>query len=89
MLSVIREGSALNHNVCVCALRPQKDDISVSLYIMPSKNPPNIFCLFVFLHLTPLSFLFQINFFIFIRIIKILMSKLRAHQMRYTDYKFR
>lgn len=31
----------------------------------------------------------QINFFIFIRIIKILMSKLRAHQMRYTDYKFR
>uniref|UniRef100_A0A672HAI3 Glucagon receptor b n=1 Tax=Salarias fasciatus TaxID=181472 RepID=A0A672HAI3_SALFA len=34
-------------------------------------------------------FLFQINFFIFIRIIKILMSKLRAHQMRYTDYKFR
>ncbi|XP_077380765.1 glucagon receptor isoform X3 [Festucalex cinctus] len=30
-----------------------------------------------------------INFFIFIRIIKILMSKLRAHQMRYTDYKFR
>ncbi|KAF3844087.1 hypothetical protein F7725_016135 [Dissostichus mawsoni] len=31
----------------------------------------------------------SINFFIFIRIIKILMSKLRAHQMRYTDYKFR
>ncbi|KAG9337861.1 hypothetical protein JZ751_027512 [Albula glossodonta] len=30
-----------------------------------------------------------INFFIFIRVIKILMSKLRAHQMRYTDYKFR
>lgn len=31
----------------------------------------------------------QINFFIFIRIIKILVSKLRAHQMRYSDYKFR
>lgn len=31
----------------------------------------------------------QINFFIFIRIIQILISKLRAHQMRYTDYKFR
>uniref|UniRef100_A0A8C7JWB9 Glucagon receptor b n=1 Tax=Oncorhynchus kisutch TaxID=8019 RepID=A0A8C7JWB9_ONCKI len=31
----------------------------------------------------------QMNFFIFIRIIKILMSKLKAHQMRYTDYKFR
>lgn len=31
----------------------------------------------------------QINFFIFIRIIQILVSKLRAHQMRYTDYKFR
>ncbi|NXD17973.1 GLR protein, partial [Nothocercus nigrocapillus] len=36
-------------------------------------------------HLPP----FQINFFIFIRIIQILVSKLRAHQMRYTDYKFR
>lgn len=36
-------------------------------------------------HSTPL----QINFFIFIRIIQILVSKLRAHQMRYTDYKFR
>ncbi|CAG01110.1 unnamed protein product, partial [Tetraodon nigroviridis] len=30
-----------------------------------------------------------INFLIFIHIIKILVSKLRAHQMRYTDYKFR
>ncbi|KAJ3600846.1 hypothetical protein NHX12_031821 [Muraenolepis orangiensis] len=29
------------------------------------------------------------NFLIFIHIIKILVSKLRAHQMRYTDYKFR
>ncbi|MEQ2183227.1 hypothetical protein GOODEAATRI_030618 [Goodea atripinnis] len=35
------------------------------------------------------DFSLEINFFIFIRIIKILMSKLRAHQMRYTDYKFR
>lgn len=35
------------------------------------------------------SALLQINFFIFIRIIQILVSKLRAHQMRYTDYKFR
>lgn len=34
-------------------------------------------------------FLSQINFLIFIHIIKILVSKLRAHQMRYTDYKFR
>lgn len=31
----------------------------------------------------------QINFLIFIHIIKILVSKLWAHQMRYTDYKFR
>ncbi|CAB1350240.1 unnamed protein product, partial [Coregonus sp. 'balchen'] len=31
----------------------------------------------------------QINFLIFIHIIKILVSKLRAHQMRYSDYKFR
>lgn len=31
----------------------------------------------------------QVNFVIFVRIIKILVSKLRAHQMRYTDYKFR
>ncbi|CAM9646786.1 unnamed protein product [Lampetra fluviatilis] len=30
-----------------------------------------------------------INFVIFIRILKILISKLRAHQMGYTDYKFR
>ncbi|XP_066560259.1 glucagon receptor isoform X2 [Amia ocellicauda] len=30
-----------------------------------------------------------INFFIFIRIIQILVSKLQSHQMRYTDYKFR
>uniref|UniRef100_A0A3B5AIM6 Gastric inhibitory polypeptide receptor-like n=1 Tax=Stegastes partitus TaxID=144197 RepID=A0A3B5AIM6_9TELE len=30
-----------------------------------------------------------VNFFFFIRIIHILVSKLKAHQMRYTDYKFR
>lgn len=39
--------------------------------------------------LMPHSIPSQINFFIFIRIIQILVSKLRAHQMRYTDYKFR
>ncbi|KAI4832511.1 hypothetical protein KUCAC02_015475 [Chaenocephalus aceratus] len=38
---------------------------------------------------SPILFAYLINFFIFIRIIKILMSKLRAHKMRYTDYKFR
>ncbi|XP_061686974.1 glucagon receptor isoform X2 [Syngnathoides biaculeatus] len=38
---------------------------------------------------SPILAAYLINFFIFIRIIKILMSKLRAHQMRYTDYKFR
>ncbi|XP_072319808.1 glucagon receptor [Eucyclogobius newberryi] len=38
---------------------------------------------------SPILFACLINFFIFIRIIKILMSKLRAHQMRYTDFKFR
>ncbi|KAL1005576.1 hypothetical protein UPYG_G00060860 [Umbra pygmaea] len=38
---------------------------------------------------SPIVFSYLINFFIFIRIIKILMSKLKAHQMRYTDYKFR
>ncbi|XP_078147691.1 glucagon receptor isoform X1 [Centroberyx gerrardi] len=38
---------------------------------------------------SPILFAYLINFFIFIRIIKILMSKLKAHQMRYTDYKFR
>uniref|UniRef100_A0A3B4XRK5 Glucagon receptor b n=1 Tax=Seriola lalandi dorsalis TaxID=1841481 RepID=A0A3B4XRK5_SERLL len=63
--------------------------IFVLPWITSSKNLQNIFCIFVGLHLTPLLFFFQINFFIFIRIIKILMSKLRAHQMRYTDYKFR
>ncbi|KAM9296774.1 glucagon receptor [Gastrophryne carolinensis] len=30
-----------------------------------------------------------VNFLIFLRIIKILVSKMRAHQMRYTDYKLR
>ncbi|XP_062872844.1 glucagon receptor isoform X2 [Trichomycterus rosablanca] len=30
-----------------------------------------------------------VNFFFFIRIIQILISKLKAHQMRYTDYRFR
>uniref|UniRef100_A0A672Z9P7 Glucagon receptor-like n=1 Tax=Sphaeramia orbicularis TaxID=375764 RepID=A0A672Z9P7_9TELE len=38
---------------------------------------------------SPILFACLINFFIFIRIIKILMSKLRAHQLRHTDYKFR
>lgn len=38
---------------------------------------------------TNLVRLSQINFLIFIHIIKILVSKLWAHQMRYTDYKFR
>ncbi|XP_006627747.2 gastric inhibitory polypeptide receptor [Lepisosteus oculatus] len=38
---------------------------------------------------SPILFSILINFFIFIRIIKILVSKLTAHQMRYTDYKFR
>nr|XP_046193292.1 glucagon receptor-like [Oncorhynchus gorbuscha] len=37
----------------------------------------------------PILLAYLMNFFIFIRIIKILMSKLKAHQMRYTDYKFR
>ncbi|TTA69403.1 Glucagon receptor [Bagarius yarrelli] len=38
---------------------------------------------------SPILLAVLINFFIFIRIIKILVSKLRAHQMRYSDYKFR
>ncbi|KAM4530506.1 glucagon receptor isoform 2-T2 [Odontesthes bonariensis] len=37
----------------------------------------------------PILLAVVINFLIFIHIIKILVSKLRAHQMRYTDYKFR
>nr|XP_023656114.1 glucagon receptor-like [Paramormyrops kingsleyae] len=38
---------------------------------------------------SPIVFAVLVNFFIFIRIIRILMTKLKAHQMRYTDYKFR
>nr|XP_057904154.1 glucagon receptor [Doryrhamphus excisus] len=38
---------------------------------------------------SPILVAVLINFLIFIHIIKILVSKLRAHQMRYTDYKFR
>ncbi|KAJ7990316.1 hypothetical protein DPEC_G00299040 [Dallia pectoralis] len=37
----------------------------------------------------PILLAILVNFFIFIRIIQILVSKLKAHQMRYTDYKFR
>ncbi|KAK2833349.1 hypothetical protein Q5P01_017238 [Channa striata] len=38
---------------------------------------------------SPILLAVVINFLIFIHIIKILVSKLRAHLMRYTDYKFR
>ncbi|XP_053309932.1 glucagon receptor [Spea bombifrons] len=38
---------------------------------------------------TPVFIAILINFLIFIRIIQILVSKMRAHQMRYTDFKFR
>ncbi|KAM5308623.1 glucagon receptor isoform 3-T7 [Glossophaga mutica] len=37
----------------------------------------------------PVFLAILINFFIFIRILHILVAKLRAHQMRHTDYKFR
>nr|XP_046197338.1 glucagon receptor-like [Oncorhynchus gorbuscha] len=38
---------------------------------------------------SPILLAYLMNFFIFILIIKILIVKLKAHQMRYTDYKFR
>ncbi|KAM4691576.1 glucagon receptor [Rhinophrynus dorsalis] len=38
---------------------------------------------------SPVFLAILINFLIFVRIIQILVSKMRAHQMRYTDYKFR
>ncbi|XP_005624057.1 glucagon receptor [Canis lupus baileyi] len=37
----------------------------------------------------PVFLAILINFFIFIRVLLILMAKLRARQMRYSDYKFR
>ncbi|XP_072795947.1 glucagon receptor [Vicugna pacos] len=37
----------------------------------------------------PVFLAILINFFIFIRILHVLVAKLRAHQMRYTDYKLR
>lgn len=37
----------------------------------------------------PVFLTLLINFFIFVRILHILVAKLRAHQMRQTDYKFR
>ncbi|XP_039715246.1 LOW QUALITY PROTEIN: glucagon receptor [Pteropus medius] len=37
----------------------------------------------------PVFLAILINFFIFIRILHILVAKLRAHQMRYSDYKLR
>uniref|UniRef100_A0A8D3EFR2 Gastric inhibitory polypeptide receptor-like n=1 Tax=Scophthalmus maximus TaxID=52904 RepID=A0A8D3EFR2_SCOMX len=38
---------------------------------------------------TPILLAILVNFFIFIRILRILVAKLKAHQMRKTDYKFR
>ncbi|CAM9398214.1 unnamed protein product [Lampetra planeri] len=38
---------------------------------------------------TPIHLAILINFIMFIRILKIITSKLRAHQMGYTDFKFR
>ncbi|KAI3354020.1 hypothetical protein L3Q82_018578 [Scortum barcoo] len=38
---------------------------------------------------TPILLATLVNFFIFVRILHILVSKLKAHQMRYSDYKFR
>ncbi|KAM4032911.1 glucagon receptor isoform 2-T3 [Anomaloglossus baeobatrachus] len=38
---------------------------------------------------SPVFLAILINFLIFMRIIQILLSKMRAHQMRYTDYKLR
>ena len=35
------------------------------------------------------TLLTQINFFIFVRIVHLLVAKLRARQMHHTDYKFR
>ncbi|KAI5098973.1 gastric inhibitory polypeptide receptor-like isoform X1, partial [Silurus meridionalis] len=37
----------------------------------------------------PIFMIILVNFSIFIRIIQIIVSKFKAHQMRYTDYKFR
>ncbi|XP_029417038.1 glucagon receptor isoform X3 [Nannospalax galili] len=37
----------------------------------------------------PVFLAILINFFIFVRIIRLLVTKLRAHQMHYADYKFR
>lgn len=42
------------------------------------------------LHITPRhSFVFQVIFCIFLRIIKLLLSKLKADQLRFTDYRYR
>lgn len=71
--------------VCMCPVRiPQRKEFWGNLCLSFT-----LCHLKICFHLHQLFFLFQINFCIFIRIIKILMSKLRAHQMRYTDYKFR
>lgn len=59
-------------------------DLLYFLVTSGSRRKAAVYLLSVCLHYS-----LQINFFIFIRIIKILVSKLRAHQMRYSDYKFR
>uniref|UniRef100_A0A3Q1CNY4 Gastric inhibitory polypeptide receptor n=1 Tax=Amphiprion ocellaris TaxID=80972 RepID=A0A3Q1CNY4_AMPOC len=49
-----------------------------------NENPANWWIIRI-----PIQLAIMVNFFFFIRIIHILVSKLKAHQMRYTDYKFR
>ncbi|KFP84160.1 Glucagon receptor, partial [Acanthisitta chloris] len=93
------------HNLLVVAVFSERSYFTLYLCIGWGGTPvlfliPWVIVKFLYENIQPgdeLSFLplmahsvpLQINFFIFIRIIQILVSKLRAHQMRYTDYKFR
>ncbi|MGH0184692.1 UNVERIFIED_CONTAM: hypothetical protein FKN15_025296 [Acipenser sinensis] len=92
VITVFREKSYFNIYVCIGWGSPL---LFVVPWIVVKYMFENVQCWeqnvnmgFWWIIRSPIIFSILINFFIFIRIIQILVSKLRAHQMRYTDYKF-
>lgn len=77
-------GESFSPRACLYYTLAEHFDLLYFLVTSGSRRKAAVYLLSVCLHYS-----LQINFFIFIRIIKILVSKLRAHQMRYSDYKFR
>uniref|UniRef100_A0A8C7XF24 Glucagon receptor a n=1 Tax=Oryzias sinensis TaxID=183150 RepID=A0A8C7XF24_9TELE len=78
------------HNLLVITVFTERNYFKIYLCIGWGKCwEQNISMNYWWIIRAPILLAVVINFLIFIHIIKILVSKLRAHQMRYTDYKFR